>query len=574
MLGLRRRGAVSQDIVPAYDRSRTVGITLVLALVLPLLALGVMYYKSVHQTNRLGTESAMEIAQLSRNIANGKGFTTNVIRPLALQRHKDIATMPDMTTPPLYPRVQAVFMARDSSDKRAVATSAFFYLLTIPVLYLLARGMFNQNAAILAVVAYTLAVGMIASALSGLPLTMATFLLTWFFYACFRFAQTARPADEDEPVDSRSLAKWGVLAGLLLSSCYLTDYALLWVCVPALFFVWRNGGSRHRAAFAGFLAAFLIPTLAWMIRNYNVTGHAVYGLRALELGVGTKDYPGSSLFRSVSAPTILEMIQNDKAVLLRKAVASANYLFNSLPNLGQPWLAPFFIVGLFYSFRRIGVNSIRRLLLWSMLFAVVGSCTLLGSGVSLSAFIPTVLAFGAAFVVRLLTDARLPSFYSRVVSAVAVLAVSIPYLMLVYATPTQKAPQAPVESVIASNVAPDVAIMTDRPVQMAWYGGKKAIVLPYTEDNFKAIDKQLNIKVICLTNGLAPGAGLSSDWDPWKRMYYGVSRMIAEEKAVDVTEGTFKGFRTYRGVSPDVARAALTSGVIILSREGGMTKGG
>jgi 4-amino-4-deoxy-L-arabinose transferase-like glycosyltransferase len=548
--------------------------TLVLALVLPLLALGVMYYKSVHQTNRLGTESAMEIAQLSRNIAGGKGYTTNVIRPLALKFHKDIATMPDMTTPPLYPVVQAVFMARDASDKKAVSTSALFYLLTIPVLYLLARGMFNQNAAILAVVAYTLSVGMVASALSGLPLTMATFLLTWFLYACYRFAQTAMPANEDEPVDTRSLTKWGVLAGLLLSACYLTDYALLWVCIPALFFVWRNGGKAHRAAFLGFLVAFLVPTLAWMIRNYNVTGHAVYGLRALELGVGTKDYPGTSLYRGLTAPGILEILQGDKAILFRKALASANYLFNSLPNLGQPWLAPFFIVGLFYSFRRTGVNAVRRLLLWSMLFAVVGSCTLLGSGVSLSSFIPVVLAFGAAFVVRLLTDARLPVFYSRIVSTAAVLAVAIPYLMLVYAAPTQKAMKPPVESVIASNVAPNVAIMTDRPVQMAWYGGKKAIVLPYTEDNFKDIDREQKLKVICLTSGLAPGAGLSPDWDPWKRMYYGVSRVLSDEKVVDVTEGTFQGFRTYRGVSPDVAREALVNGVIILSREGGMAKSG
>src|SRR5258708_152413 len=74
--------------------------------------LGLAAYYSVTQFNGLDSAEAMDQAQLGRNLAEGRGFSTWFIRPLAIwqmrdngigDKKMDLTAFPDTVNPPAYP---------------------------------------------------------------------------------------------------------------------------------------------------------------------------------------------------------------------------------------------------------------------------------------------------------------------------------------------------------------------------------------------------------------------------------------------------------------------------------------
>src|SRR6266568_3863065 len=91
--------------------------------ILSLLALAALY--DLREYKNFSTTEAMDSAQLARNIAEGKGFTTLFIRPFSIhlveqrqievaQRTNDFALLksghPDLANPPVYPTLLAGLM--------------------------------------------------------------------------------------------------------------------------------------------------------------------------------------------------------------------------------------------------------------------------------------------------------------------------------------------------------------------------------------------------------------------------------------------------------------------------------
>src|SRR5258706_10642497 len=86
-------------------------------LILTLLAVTVIY--DVREFRNFSTQEAMDKAQLARNIAQGRGYTTRFIRPLSLhliqERRKGALPSiqdehPDLANPPVYPLILAGLM--------------------------------------------------------------------------------------------------------------------------------------------------------------------------------------------------------------------------------------------------------------------------------------------------------------------------------------------------------------------------------------------------------------------------------------------------------------------------------
>src|SRR3954465_10967323 len=76
--------------------------------------IGLAIFYLIHEFRGLATSQAMDQAQIGRNIANGEGFRTDFVRPLAigmLQRaHKNVAQRiwSDTYNAPLPPIVNAI----------------------------------------------------------------------------------------------------------------------------------------------------------------------------------------------------------------------------------------------------------------------------------------------------------------------------------------------------------------------------------------------------------------------------------------------------------------------------------
>src|SRR5437868_11770347 len=91
-------------VEPSEVRFRKWAITLMLVLTPPILFL--IYYKAVFPG--LTHPDAMEYAQIARNIHEGQGITTKVLRPLALTHGNDPMRQPDLTHQPLFPILTAI----------------------------------------------------------------------------------------------------------------------------------------------------------------------------------------------------------------------------------------------------------------------------------------------------------------------------------------------------------------------------------------------------------------------------------------------------------------------------------
>lgn len=581
MFGKAKRDEESRTDDRANANAKRIVVTLILALGLPLLILWAVYARQFRQISDM---DSMDMAQVARNVQSGNGFVTSVVRPLATTCKDGIVTgdkgarlvrMPDMVHPPLFIVAEAIVFAfgpsskSGASDNKALAVTALFFLLTIPVLYALAKGMFNARVGQLTVFAYVTSLFMTNMILSTGSATMAAFMFTLLCLAILRYAQEAQP--EAGVPNSRQVLIKAALCGAAFAGCYLTDYMLLFAFLPVAICVYVAGKREGKVGLAAFLVAFLIVAGPWMIRNTSLTGNPFFGLRALEIGMGTTAHPGYSLYRSTVPQSVLGLIQETKGDLGRKLLQGIQVSYGTLPVLGQPYLVAFFIVGLFYSFRRSGVNALRGMLIASLIcVAIFGNLFMFQLG-SMAAFAPIMLAFAAAFFVRLLTDSKAPDLVVKGVNALVAVLLMIPLAAALVVPNQQRAAEHKAEGVIAAVVVADTPILSDRAYELTWYGNRTSIWLPNTEKDVENLDKIYNLKAIYLSAGLSPAFRTSEDYSEWRDTYATIFSQAVQGKFARYELGVFKGFGLYAGIQDEqtVAMLLQENRALLLLRDGG-----
>ena len=106
-----------QEYINSIEEGKGAKIIRSAVLLLMLVAVSLVY--NINFTRNLTAPEAMDSAQIARNIANGEGFKTQFIRPVAIDmirqagnvNEKELkASFPDITHPPLYPLLLAGWM--------------------------------------------------------------------------------------------------------------------------------------------------------------------------------------------------------------------------------------------------------------------------------------------------------------------------------------------------------------------------------------------------------------------------------------------------------------------------------
>jgi hypothetical protein len=160
-----------------------------------LAGLCVLYF--LYQFKGLGTEQAMDQAQIARSLVSGEGFSTRYIRPLAISQlkgaEKEVPSggFPDFTHAPLHPLLEAAALfpvkkrlTMDVSEMigtgdRAIAFLGIFLLLaSVLVWYLAGLRLFDRIVALLAAGLLLVTDLMWQYAISGLPQQLLILLLT------------------------------------------------------------------------------------------------------------------------------------------------------------------------------------------------------------------------------------------------------------------------------------------------------------------------------------------------------------------------------------------------------------
>lgn len=460
------------------------------------------------QFNMLVYADALDNAQVARNIAAGRGFTTSFLRPSGLALNKNLTRPPELRRPPLGPLVEGLLFALSKpTDRVASYYSATFYLLTLMSLYGLASSLFGWQVGCLTVIALGLNRSFLGAAVSGLPLTLATWLFTllcgrlWRHHRRFsaqtlqRAALAAREAKTEPPPAPtlRQRASHAFWIGVLLGLCSLTYYALLAAVPVAFVYVLCIHPERRRfAPAAAFLCGFLICFGPLLLRNYRVTGTPGLGLAPLELSMFTEYFPGYTLHRQVGPVpgTGLGFAFLHPKAMARKLIREGLSLYTRVPDLATPPLFGLFLVSLFYrDEERRAYRLIRAFVCFTFALTLVGVCAVHANPQLFVVFLPVLTLGGIEFLrylgEELVTELRLGRWrvprevVDAGVTAAVLLFVAAPSLAAI--TIGQRPPPNPSRpsfEILAKKCAKKNSIVTDAPWSVAWYTGRQAIWFP------------------------------------------------------------------------------------------------
>jgi len=504
-------------------------------LTLVVMALAVLY--DLRAYRNFSTPEAMDTAQLARNIADGKGYTTSFIRPLSLylvQRNTEArqaaapvragadfaqiqAPHPDLANPPVYPVMLAGLMKvlpfhfdvetkkkfwsdggrfqRYQPEFLIAVFNEILLLVVMALTFLLARKLFDPAAAWLSALLVLGCALLWRFSVSGLStlLLMVIFLgLTWSALKIEELAREPQPRPE-------WLLALAVAAGLLAGVGALTRYAFGWVIIPVVVFLALFGGQRRIWQVTAALGAFAIVLTPWVIRNWMVSG-TPFGTAGYAIAEGAT-FPGTVLERSAHPDLTYVFLLKP---IIHKFFWNLRSVFeNDLLKLGGSWAVMFFLTGLLLGFRSTPARRMRSFLLMCLgtfiVFQALGQTELSTESPEVNSenlivlTVPLVFIYGVVFFLTLLRQMKLP--VAQMHYAVTALFVAVSCLPMIFTLcapkvlPVAFPPYYPPDiQKTAGWMKENELMMSDVPWAVAWYGHHQCVWLTLnTQDDFFAI---------------------------------------------------------------------------------------
>src|SRR5271155_4099775 len=140
------------------------------------------------------TPDAFDRGQLARHLAAGDGFVTSVVRPLSLGFNSDIARHPDLYNAPPCPLVVSLaYRMVHPSERVAACAGVVVWILSLWLVYGIARAWCRPEAAALATLLYGVNAAAIASAVQGLPYVLASMTVLLAVWLVLGHLRTAEP---------------------------------------------------------------------------------------------------------------------------------------------------------------------------------------------------------------------------------------------------------------------------------------------------------------------------------------------------------------------------------------------
>ncbi len=423
-----------------------------LRVILIALVLGLTLFKLFISYRGLDQPVAMDQAQIARNVAQGKGLTTNFIRPMELKAEADAykgavarakaeaaaeagengtpasVNMPenlpldrlkDTNHAPLNICMLATALKLTGADKfedsrmesdqssiygpdRVVsAVSVLFFLGALALAYTLIARLFDEAVAAASTAFLALSDLMLQYALSGLPQP----LMMCCLLGAMHLLLTAIRRSEEER-GSAAIITPLCLCYLCIALLCLTSWMGIWVALGLIVFCalyFRPYGSMAVPGLLILAFALLFPLLGNSSTTGSYAGNAFYAL--YNCFGGGEDM----VQRSVSA---VNLPFNNSSLILRLCGYTLDQLNTMYAAMGGIIVAPFFFLCLLNRYKRSQVEGIK----WasfSMWFfaclgmAVYGIATPLNASQLSPLFAPLFTAFGVALVFNFLARLKL-----------------------------------------------------------------------------------------------------------------------------------------------------------------------
>lgn len=448
------------------------------------------------QFKGLNSATAMDQAQISRNLADGKGFTTKYIRPVALamiQKRQgentqiDLKAFPDFYQAPLNPWVNSFVLGMVKSKWKMTATDIVYigdrviasmgvvcFILSVGVWYFVLSRLFDTKLALFSCAAVLLTDLLWEFSLSGLPQMLVLLLFSLTMLATL-FAMEAHQKEQ-----LGMMIGWLIGAGIGMGLMTLAHGLSVWIFLGWLIFAGIFFRPRGLAALAS-LAAFLLVIAPWMVRNYQVCGNP--------LGLAVYDAVFQDAAESSYARSMQASIGSGASIKGKMRSGIIEQVEKISSYLGLNIVAGAFFVSLFHPFRSRKAFMFKWCILIMWLSAVVGMA-LYQPEEAVSAnqfhmlFIPLFVGFGMAFLFVLWNRLELGSPLLRIVFICVMLAIcALPLAMRLASGRPQPAVQwppyvPPFIGILGDWFTEDEVITSDMPWAVAWYSQRYSLLLP------------------------------------------------------------------------------------------------
>lgn len=533
-----------QDLIHKFEEKSTVGKQVVFVVLLTVLI--VLCYNWRAYRN-MGTQEAMDAAQVGRNIAEGRGFSTQFIRPFSIYLVKahnqtrmvasetnarpDYAQLkenrhPDLANPPVYPLVLGALMKVAPFKHQVNVKDAFWstaariptpanprqfwryqpdfiialfnqaLLIAVAVMtFFLAKRLFDANVGVLSFILVLFCNQLWQFSVSGLS-TMLLLVISMGLVWCLVWIES----EEREPVwGHRAQTFLAVAIGLLLGIGMMTRYSFGWLVIPVLAYLGIFCAIRRNQILVVTVGVFLVVITPWITRNFVVSG-TPFGTAGYALVEGTFLFPENKLERSLEPdfgsvglrPFIFKFSSNAKQMLQ-----------DELPKLGGSWVTALFLAGLLLTYRSPALMRLRYFILSGMavFFVVQGlgrtqlseDSPMLNSENLLVLFVPVIFIYGVGLFIALLDQINLKIREVRLL-IVGVFGVLMCLPMVFIFLPPKTVPLVyppyypPAIQQTCNWMKPNELMMSDIPWAMAWYGNRQCIWLTQNaESQFYAV---------------------------------------------------------------------------------------
>ncbi len=482
----------------------------------------------------MATQEAMDAAQLARNIAEGRGYSTLFIRPLSIYlltnqnggqlgaaaSKADPARLnknphPDLANPPVYPFLLAglmkvlpfsydipgagvvtlgkgekYFWNKDGRfwwyppDFLIAIFNQLLFLVAVVLTYKLAQRLFDVWVAWLSAILLLGTELLWRFSVSGLSTML---LLVIFLGVAWCLTLTEQAVREQ---------KWGANTPMLLSAAVglltglggLTRYAFGWLILPVILFLVLFSGQRRVVNALAALAVFAAVMTPWAVRNQNLCG-VPFGTATYTVMENTPVFPAHRLQRSLE----LNLKKYNIGFFWQKLLVNSREVVSTdLPKLGGSWVSAFFLVGLIFAYKSPAINRLRFLLLFCLpVLAVVqalGRTQLweevpeINSENLLVLLAPLVVVFGVSFFFALLDQIELAILQLRY-AIIGLFTVAACLPMILVFLPPRLYPIAyppyypPYIQMVSNWMKEPELMMSDVPWAVAWYGRHQCIWL-------------------------------------------------------------------------------------------------
>jgi len=225
----------------------------------------------------------LDFLQSARNISQGRGMTTFVLRPIALSLGLRPYPLTEVYHPPLPLIVFGIMFAiiGEATQRFAVVLAGLWLGLAAVLLLIFARRFVSIHSAWLSMVLFLLAPLTLQIGANANPATLTTFLFAlWVISWAVALELNTHQA---------------IVSGMLLGAAGLCN-GLTLLAMPVAFLDKRWRSWRERIIFILALACVLLPCI-W--RNVRLSGHPFTPLKPYAFLLDTEAFPQDSIYRCV-----------------------------------------------------------------------------------------------------------------------------------------------------------------------------------------------------------------------------------------------------------------------------------